>query len=250
MPSRASSETNSRADCFGQLVGVAVERRQNGRGGQGFGGGQSLRRSLADRRGQRRDGGLDIVGGDGDQPDVGGLGGAELLPGEEVATRSAGGHLRQQGQRNDRRGDADARLGQRERAGRPGDRDVAGADQAEPARAHVSVDGGDHRHRQLEDPAQQVRQFAGPVDGDVAGVTPRGLGEIGSRAERSAGVVEHDGPHPGLLGGVGQALVQLVDQRGGQRVAVVRRVQREPGDAALDGVVDECGSSVRAWQTE
>src|SRR5262249_53150140 len=52
---------------------------------------------------------------------------------------------------------------------------------------------------------------------------------------------EHDSPDPGLLGGIGEALVQLVDQRSGQGVAVVRRVQREPGDTSLDGVVDECG---------
>src|SRR4029077_16445088 len=153
----------------------------------------------------------------------------------------AAGHLRQQGQRNDGRRNTDARFGQREGAGRSGDRNVAGADETKPSCADVSVDGGDHRHRQLEDPAQQARQFAGPVDGDIAGVTPRSLSEIRSCAERSAGVVEHDGPDPGFFGGVSEALVQLVDQRGGQGIAVVRRIQREPGDAALDGVVNECG---------
>ena len=120
-----------------------------------------------------------------------------------------------------------------------GDDDVARADEPKPAGAHVAVDGADDRHRQLEDRAQQARHLACPVDGDVAGIAACGLGEIGARAERAAGVAEHHRPHAGLVGGVGQALVQLLDQRGGQRVAVVRRVQRQPRDAAVDGVVDQ-----------
>ena len=70
------------------------------------------------------------------------------------------------------------------------------------------------------------------------GSPPGGFREIGARAEGSAGVAEDDGAHPGFLGGVGEALVQLVDQRGRQRVAVVRGVQREAGDVALDRVVN------------
>ena len=80
----------------------------------------------------------------------------------------------------------------------------------------MPVDGGDHRHRQLEDPAQQLGQLAGPIDGEVAGIDGRSAGgslsEIGSRTECSAGVIEHHGPHARLLGGIGQALMQLVDQ--------------------------------------
>ena len=103
----------------------------------------------------------------------------------------------------------------------------------------MPVDGADDRHRQPQYSAQQSGQFAGSVDGDVAGITSGGFGEIGARAEGSAGVAENDGPHPGFLGGVGEALVQLVDQRRGQRVAVVRGIQRQAGDGALDGVVDQ-----------
>ncbi len=121
----------------------------------------------------------------------------------------------------------------------PGHDDVAGADQSQPTRPHVTVNGADHRHRQLEDPAQQVRQLPRAVDGHVAGIPACSFSQIRSGAEGSAGMAENHGPHSGLLCGVGEALVQLVDQRGGQRVAVVRRIQREPGDAAFDGVVDE-----------
>ena len=46
----------------------------------------------------------------------------------------------------------------------------------------------------------------------------------------------------GVLGAdetqVGEPLPELGDKRGGQRVVVVRRVQRQPGDGAVDGVAD------------
>ena len=87
--------------------------------------------------------------------------------------------------------------------------------------------------------AQQVGQFTGAVDGEVTGIAAHGLGQIGSGTERSAGVVQHHRAHTGLLGGVGQTLAQLVDQFGGQRVAVVRRIQRQASDTALDGVMDQ-----------
>ncbi len=87
------------------------------------------------------------------------------------------------------------------------DRDVARADEAQAAGADVPVDRTDDGQRQPEDASQQVRQFAGAVDGQVPGISSSGLGEIRSGAERSAGVVEYDGPHPGLLGGVGEPLL-------------------------------------------
>ncbi len=87
--------------------------------------------------------------------------------------------------------------------GLPRHHDVAGTHQTEPAGAHMPVDGADHRHRKLEDPAQQVGQLAGAVDSHIAGIAPGGFGEIRAGAEGSAGVSEHDGPHTGLLGGVG-----------------------------------------------
>src|SRR3977135_1370487 len=82
-----------------QLVRLAVERFQNGSRSQGFGGGQPLGRRLADRGGQRRHGGFDVVGGDGDQPDIGGLGRGEFFPRAGVETRGGGGVLREAGGR-------------------------------------------------------------------------------------------------------------------------------------------------------
>ena len=75
-------------------------------------------------------------------------------------------------------------------------RDVAGADEAQPAGADMPVDRSDDRPRRLENSAQQMGQFAGALDGQVAGISAGGLGEICSRAECSAGMVEYDGPHP------------------------------------------------------
>ena len=240
MPSRASSETNSRADCSVSSSACRSKAARIGAVVSAFEAASPCGDALPISRGECRHRGLDVVGGDGDQTDVRRLVRAELLAGEEVAAGGAGGHLRQQCQRNDRRGHTDARLRQRERAaGRSRDRDVARTDQAQSARADVAVDGGDHRQRQLQNPAQQVGQFTGAVDGEVTGIAAHGLGQIGSGTERSAGVVQHHRAHTGLLGGVGQTLAQLVDQFGGQRVAVVRRIQRQASDTALDGVMDQ-----------
>ena len=194
MPSRASSETNSVADCVGQRLGVA---RRTPRGSPPSSApstppnpAASPSRSSAASAATVR---VDVVGGDGDQADVRGLGGAELLAGDEVAARGPGGHLRQQRQRDDRRGDADARLGQREGARRPGDDDVARADQTQAAGPDVAVD----RARSPASASSRIARsscghLAGPVDGQVAGVAAGRLAEVGARAERAAGVAEHD----------------------------------------------------------
>src|SRR5258708_3025041 len=82
--------------------------------------------------------------------------------------------------------------------------------QPRPGSPDVAVHGGHVRNPPPEEAAKQVRPFAGPGDGNIAGISAkragRSLSQIGSRTERSAGVVEHDGPHSGLLGGVGEAL--------------------------------------------
>ncbi|BBX46226.1 hypothetical protein GCM10009641_48120 [Mycobacterium cookii] len=62
--------------------------------------------------------------------------------------------------------------------------------------------------------------------------------EIGAGTERVAGVAEHHGPHRRVVRGITQALMQLADQRGRQRVAVVWRIQRQPRHMAVDAVFD------------
>src|SRR5690606_7203061 len=79
------------------------------------------------------------------------------------------------------------------------------------------------------------------VDGDIPRRPPGRLTEIRSGAEGSTGMAEHHHPYAGLLGGAGQRRAQLADQRGRQRVAVVRRIQCDPGDAGVFGVADQGG---------
>ena len=160
------------------------------------------------------------------------VGGVERLAGQVVAGGGASGHLRQQRQRDDRRRHADPGLGQREGAARSGDCDIAAADQPHAAGADMAVDGGDHRQRRLDDGAQQRGHFPGPCRRpprpDPPLVDRRAFAKVGARAERVPGVAEHHGPHRGIVGRVAQTLMQLADQRRRQRVAVVRRVQRQP----------------------
>ena len=63
--------------------------------------------------------------------------------------------------------------------------------------------------------------------------------KVGARAEGVPGVAEHDDPHRGIVRRVAQALMQLADQGRRQRVAVVRRIQRQPRYLPVDGVLDE-----------
>ncbi len=90
----------------------------------------------------------------------------------------------------------------------------------------------------LQDDAQQPGHLPRTVDGHIPGVPAGRLTEVGSRAERRSGVPEHHHPRPGR-DGIVDAAVQLFDQRGGQRVVVVRGVQRQPGDPALEPVADQ-----------
>ena len=177
IPSRASSETNSRADCS---VNSSAWRSNPSRIGavvSAFDAARPCGDALPDVGGQGSHLGLDIVGGNADQPDTRRLGRPELLPGEEVAPGRAGGHLRQQRQRDDRRRDTDAGLGQRERAGRPGHRRcrrrrsgpiLPRARDRRPPRSPASA-------ARASRVAAAVSSRA-PVDGDVAGITAGGFG--------------------------------------------------------------------------
>ena len=51
-------------------------------------------------------------------------------------------------------------------------------------------------------------------------------------------MAEHDDAHRGIGRRITQALMQLADQLSRQRVAVVRRIERQPCDMPIDAVVD------------
>ena len=141
IPSRASSETNSSADCSVSASACAVECIQDRRRSST----PSTRPVPAaspsrSRRSARRQLPLTSSAATVTSPISAAASAPELLAGHEVAARGARRHLRQQRQRDDRRRHADARLGQRERAAASRDDDVARPDEPEPAGPHVPVD--------------------------------------------------------------------------------------------------------------
>ena len=129
---------------------VAVERRHLAQDplGRGDGAGRAQRMPSHSAATVR----VDVVGDVGDQPDVAGLGGVERLAGEERRGQPAGARPAQDRHRDDRRGDADADLGE-------GERDVAwtttrshaAISPMPPARAGP-LDGGDRRHLGVHQP--------------------------------------------------------------------------------------------------
>src|SRR5262249_58802022 len=68
------------------------------------------------------------------------------------------------------------------------------------------------------------------------------------------GMAEHHRPHRRVVGGLTKPLVQLLDQSRGQRVAVVRGIQRDTCGGPLDCVVDvhqyERGRPSDVWATK
>ena len=184
-----------------------------------------MRRGAPDIGDQRCHRGIDVVGGDRDQADLGGGRGVERLAGQVITGRGARGHLGQQRQRDDRRRHSDPRLGEREGAAWSRHGDVACSDQPHAAGADMAVDSDDHRQWRLDDGAQQRGHLPRPLGGCLGGVRAHlsgPLGEVGARAKRVPGVAEHHGPHRRIIRRVAQALMQLADQRSGQRIAVVR----------------------------
>ena len=160
MPSRASSDTNSSADCLVRSSACRSKASSIGAVVSAFDAARPCGEPFAISAVSSATVAVDVVGRDGDQADLRGLVGAELLAGDEIPARGARGHLRQQRQRDDRRRHPDPRLGQREGAVAARDDDVAGTDEPEPAGPDMAVDRADDRLRHFEDRAQHRRQLA------------------------------------------------------------------------------------------
>ena len=141
MPSRASSETNSLADCS---VSASAWRSKPARIGavvNAFDAASPCGDPLPIVGSQCRHRCLDVVGGDRDQPDVGSLGCAELLSGDEVAAGRAGDIFGSSvSEMIDGATPMRASVNANVLRG-PGHDEVARADQAQPAGADVAVDG-------------------------------------------------------------------------------------------------------------
>ncbi len=237
MPSRASSETNSRADSAPSRSASRSKPSSTAAVVSAFDAASPCGEPRPMSATSDRDRGLDVVGGHRDQPDRRGGGGVERLAGQVVAGGGAGGQLRQQRQRDDRRRDPDPGLGQREGAARTGDGDVACADQSHAAGTDVAVDRDDHRQRRLDDGAQQRRPSPGPA----AAAASRGI-----RARWPPSPRDRSAPAQKVLPVWPSTTARTAGSAAAsrkpwcswptsvarQRVAVVRRVQRQPRDDA------------------
>ena len=200
MPSRASSEANSRADSCCMSVRTGGEGAAHGLGRQRFGLGQPLRGAEPQLVGDGADGGVELYGVldvGGEQSDLRGHVRAERLAGQVVAR----GRARRVSRPSvvsemiaGRQPEAD--LGEGERGRRARHCDVAGADDAEPAGAHRAVDAGDHRLGQLDDRLHQ-REHA--LRAGLRAALARLLLEVRAGAEHPAGVGEHDRAHVAVV---------------------------------------------------
>ena len=101
------------------------------------------------------------------------------------------------------------------------------AKQSQTARPNVALHLGQHRLVHLDDLAQQRHQTRHPLRRSSLACT---LGEVGTGTERVGRVGQHDGAD-GVVGlDVAKMPGEFSDQPGTQRIAVLRRIQRERGN--------------------
>ncbi len=196
---------------------------------------EPLWRGLEQVCGESRDRTVDVVGGDGDQPDALRLGGVERGAGEVVA---GGGAIVEAGEHrhgDDCRSETDPRFRDGEGAARSGDGDVACADQADPACSYVTVNSGDNGLGNVDDEAQHREQRARGAGHRTGGR----LREVGARAEGCSRVGQHQCPDAGIGARSLDMSRELGDELPRERVAVLRRIERHRRDAALHREMDE-----------
>jgi hypothetical protein len=191
--------------------------------------GDRSRRPGEDALAQRRDGCGHVIGDVRHETDLTRVGRVELLPGQHRSGDLAGRHPSQDRDGDDRSGDADADLGEREGDRAVDDDEVARRHQADAAGTHRALYGGDRRARCVHQPLQHGHHRT-----RVGRAAERSaLLEVRAGAERSAVVSQDDCTGAAVdcrleLGG------QLAQQLLRECVAVVLRVERDGGDAALD----------------
>lgn len=119
------------------------------------------------------------------------------------------------------------------RAGEP-DGEVARRDQPETAGARRAVDAGDDRPRAVHDEGQDLREAD-----RGRGAARSLLLQVRSGAEHRSGTGEHDDADALVGDPRPEGVVELLEQLAGQRVPVVRGVQRHSRGPGVDVEVDE-----------
>ena len=134
--------------------------------------------------------------------------------------------------------EADVDAGQGEAGALAGDRQVAGGDELASRRRGDALDRRDDRLRQRDDRLHE--RGAARHDLLVEGAAAVGivavrldLPEVVAGAQRRPFAGEHDDARPVVLGDVGEGDDQRVDHREAERVAVLRRGQRQGDDAGV-----------------
>ena len=172
----------------------------------------------------------------------GGLG-VEALARDEEPPGGTRTDLREHERRDDRGDDAELHLGEAELRGGCGNRDVRTRSEAGAAAEGGAVDARDDRCGAAVYGLQHAPEQHGVrdvllvrvVDGRAHPV------DVGTRAERGSFAREHD--HAGIAH-VGEGLVQLLDERGVERVSTLGPRQRDPEDPA----VSLAAKRAHAWQ--
>ncbi len=136
--------------------------------------------------------------------------------------------------RDHRRYQAETHLGQRESRTAGGDHDVAGRDQPDRAAISGAVHDGDGRLGLRLEPGEEGREAAriGFVGFLCRRARRAHLADVGAGAEDVAGTFQHDDAYRHFARERRERLGEPGDELGGERVAPLRPVERQRGDAA------------------
>ena len=145
---------------------------------------------------------VDVIGDMTDQPDGAGFRRVERFAGEHCRGDLARGDPTEDRHGDDRGGDADAHLGQRERGRGVHDDEVAGCHQTDPAGAHGAVHGRDRRPFGVHETFEDADHRPG------VGWSLGALFEVGACTEGRTEMGQHDRSGVLLLGAV-ETLVEL-----------------------------------------
>ena len=170
-----------------------------------------------------------------DESDGHGVGRVERLSGEEQLVGGARKQPWQHRYRDDRGYDADPHLGERERDTVAGNGDVSSRNKPQPSGASGTGQPGDHGLGGGPDRLEDARELLARD-----GASTRLL-EIHARAEHRAGMGEKDHTHCIVGQGCLEMGEQLATKLRRQRIAVVRRVKGDRGDAVIDVEVHQLG---------
>jgi hypothetical protein len=158
-------------------------------------------------------------------------GGHRLADEEQLARPRGADDLDELLQERKRHEEADAHERHAEARGLGGDAQVAVQCQLAAARDRVAVHHGDRGMARALHPLQDLRDAALRVGGAAALAH---LAQVHARAEGAARAAHHHDPHARILVELVEARAQPAEQRRAHRIALLRAVEGDGGDAVRD----------------